>query len=121
LPAALGDFRTDDAGGRFALRHDTLTLALVQFVTCGSRVWPSSRDRAVSLAVIERAGADDSVARCAVGGIAYTDSGGCAKVRAPSHAAVIFSMEACSPGARARETLSARALSGCALIARRGV
>ncbi|WP_408514573.1 DMT family transporter [Paraburkholderia sediminicola] len=104
--------------GRFALRHDTLTLALVQFVTCGFACLAVGLViEPVSLAVIERAAPTILYGGALSVGIAYTIQVVAQKYAAPSHAAVIFSMEGVFAGWLVLgETLSARALSGCALM-----
>ncbi len=108
--------------GRFALRHDTLMLALVQFVTCGLVCLVIGLViEPVSLAVIKRA-APTILYGGAVGrvGIAYTIQVVAQKHATPSHAAVIFSMEgvfaALAGWLVLGETLSARALFGCTLM-----
>ncbi|WP_408504902.1 DMT family transporter [Paraburkholderia sediminicola] len=107
--------------GRFALRHDTLMLALVQFVTCGFACLAVGLViEPVSLAVIERAAPTILYGGALSVGIAYTIQVVAQKYAAPSHAAVIFSMEgvfaALAGWLVLGETLSARALSGCALM-----
>lgn len=107
--------------GRFARRHDPLMLALVQFVTCGALCL------AVALACEPVRWADIARAMPTIVyggalsvGIAYTIQVIAQKDAAPAHAAVIFSMEgvfaALAGWVVLGETLSARALTGCALM-----
>ncbi|MFM0338658.1 DMT family transporter [Paraburkholderia fungorum] len=107
--------------GRFALRHDPLMLALVQFVTCGlACLLIGLAIEPVSLAVIARAAPTILYGGALSVGIAYTIQVVAQKHAAPSHAAVIFSMEgvfaAFAGWLVLGETLSARALFGCALM-----
>ncbi|MEA3128377.1 MAG: hypothetical protein QOF46_172 [Paraburkholderia sp.] len=114
--------------GRFALRHDPLMLALVQFVTCGLAclvvglaIEPVSLAiEPVSLALIERAAPTILYGGALSVGIAYTIQVVAQKHATPSHAAVIFSMEgvfaALAGWLVLGETLSARALFGCTLM-----
>ncbi|WP_035562608.1 DMT family transporter [Burkholderia sp. 9120] len=107
--------------GRFALRHDTLMLALVQFVTCGIACLAVGLVvEPVSLAVIARAAPTILYGGALSVGVAYTIQVVAAKHAAPSHAAVIFSMEgvfaALAGWLVLGETLSTRALFGCALM-----
>jgi drug/metabolite transporter (DMT)-like permease len=107
--------------GRFALRHDTLMLALVQFVTCGLVCLAIGLViEPFSLAVIERAAPTILYGGALSVGIAYTIQVVAQRHAAPSHAAVIFSMEgvfaALAGWLVLGETLSGRALFGCALM-----
>ncbi|MFM0276178.1 DMT family transporter [Paraburkholderia aspalathi] len=107
--------------GRFALRHDTLMLALVQFVTCGLVCLVVGLViEPVSLAVIERAAPTILYGGALSVGVAYTIQVVAQKYAAPSHAAVIFSMEgvfaALAGWLVLGETLTTRALFGCALM-----
>jgi len=107
--------------GRFALRHDTLMLALVQFVTCGIACLAVGLVvEPVSLAVIVRAAPTILYGGALSVGVAYTIQVVAAKHAAPSHAAVIYSMEgvfaALAGWLVLGETLSTRALCGCALM-----
>ncbi|MFL9903701.1 DMT family transporter [Paraburkholderia fungorum] len=107
--------------GRFALRHDPLMLALVQFVTCGlACLVVGLAIEPVSLAVIERAAPTILYGGALSVGIAYTIQVVAQKQATPSHAAVIFSMEgvfaALAGWLVLGETLSARALFGCTLM-----
>jgi drug/metabolite transporter (DMT)-like permease len=107
--------------GRFALRHDTLMLALVQFVTCGlACLIVGLAIEPVSLAVIERAAPTILYGGGLSVGVAYTIQVVAQKHAAPSHAAVIFSMEgvfaALAGWLVLGETLSVRALFGCVLM-----
>jgi drug/metabolite transporter (DMT)-like permease len=107
--------------GRFALRHDTLMLALVQFVTCGvTCLAVGLAVEPVSLAVIARAAPTIAYGGALSVGVAYTIQVVAQKYAAPSHAAVIFSMEgvfaALAGWLVLGETLSTRAMFGCALM-----
>ncbi|MFL9904898.1 DMT family transporter [Paraburkholderia sp. RL17-337-BIB-A] len=107
--------------GRFALRHDPLMLALVQFVTCGlACLVVGLAIEPVSLVVIERAAPTILYGGALSVGIAYTIQVVAQKHATPSHAAVIFSMEgvfaALAGWLVLGETLSARALFGCTLM-----
>ncbi|REG60259.1 drug/metabolite transporter (DMT)-like permease [Paraburkholderia sp. BL6669N2] len=107
--------------GRFALRHDTLMLALVQFVTCGlACLVVGLAIEPISLAVIVRAAPTILYGGALSVGVAYTIQVVAQKHAAPAHAAVIFSMEGVFAALAAwvvlGETLSARALFGCALM-----
>ncbi len=107
--------------GRFALRHDTLILALVQFVTCGVVCLAIGLAiEPLSLVVLERAAPTILYGGALSVGVAYTIQVVAQKHAAPSHAAVIFSMEgvfaAFAGWLVLGETLSARALFGCALM-----
>jgi drug/metabolite transporter (DMT)-like permease len=107
--------------GRFALRHGTLMLALVQFVTCGlACLVVGLAVEPFSLAVIARAAPTILYGGALSVGIAYTIQVVAQKHAAPSHAAVIFSMEGVFAALAAwlvlGETLTARALFGCALM-----
>ncbi|MCX4159363.1 MULTISPECIES: DMT family transporter [Paraburkholderia] len=107
--------------GRFALRHDTLMLALVQFVTCGLVCLAIGLViEPVSLAVIERAAPTILYGGALSVGVAYTIQVVAQKYAAPAHAAVIFSMEgvfaALAGWLVLGETLTTRALFGCALM-----
>jgi drug/metabolite transporter (DMT)-like permease len=107
--------------GRFALRHDTLMLALVQFVTCGLVcLLVGLVIEPLSLATIVRAAPTILYGGALSVGIAYTIQVVAQQHAAPSHAAVIFSMEgvfaALAGWLVLDETLTARALFGCALM-----
>jgi drug/metabolite transporter (DMT)-like permease len=107
--------------GRFALRHDTLMLALVQFVTCGvTCLAVGLAVEPVSLAVLARAAPTIAYGGALSVGVAYTIQVVAQKYAAPSHAAVIFSMEgvfaALAGWLVLGETLSTRAMFGCALM-----
>lgn len=107
--------------GRFARGRDPLVLAFVQFVTCGllclcvALVWEPIR-----LAAIERALPAILYGGALSVGIAYTIQVIAQRDAAPAHAAVIFSMEgvfaALGGWLVLHETLSPRALVGCALM-----
>jgi drug/metabolite transporter (DMT)-like permease len=107
--------------GRFARRHDTLMLALVQFVVCGTVcLLIGLVIEPVSLAVIKRAAPTIAYGGALSVGVAYTIQVVAQRYAAPSHAAVIFSMEGVFAALAAwlvlNETLSERALIGCALM-----
>lgn len=107
--------------GRFALRHDTLMLALVQFVTCGlACLLVGLAVEPISLAVLTRAAPTILYGGALSVGVAYTIQVVAQRHAAPSHAAVIFSMEgvfaALAGWLVLGETLTARALCGCALM-----
>jgi drug/metabolite transporter (DMT)-like permease len=107
--------------GRFARRHDTLMLALVQFVVCGTVcLLIGLVIEPVSLAVIKRAAPTIAYGGALSVGVAYTIQVVAQRYAAPSHAAVIFSMEgvfaALAGWLVLNETLSERALIGCALM-----
>ncbi|OAJ54274.1 hypothetical protein A6V36_30535 [Paraburkholderia ginsengiterrae] len=107
--------------GRFALRHDTLMLAFVQFVTCGlACLLVGLVIEPLSLAAIVRAAPTIVYGGALSVGVAYTIQVVAQQHAAPSHAAVIFSMEgvfaAIAGWLVLGETLSARALFGCALM-----
>lgn len=102
-------------------RHDTLILALVQFVTCGVVCLAIGLEiEPLSLVVLERAAPTILYGGALSVGVAYTIQVVAQKHAAPSHAAVIFSMEgvfaAFAGWLVLGETLSARALFGCALM-----
>jgi drug/metabolite transporter (DMT)-like permease len=107
--------------GRFALRHDTLMLALVQFVVCGIVcLLVGLVIEPVSFAMIKRAAPTIAYGGALSVGVAYTLQVVAQRYAAPSHAAVIFSMEgefaALAGWLVLNETLSERALTGCALM-----
>ncbi|HEY2605830.1 DMT family transporter [Paraburkholderia sp. RL18-103-BIB-C] len=107
--------------GRFALRHDTLMLALVQFVTCGvACLVVGLVIEPVSLAVLTRAAPTILYGGALSVGVAYTIQVVAQRYAAPSHAAVIFSMEGVFAALAGLlvldETLTARSLFGCALM-----
>ncbi|WP_118181986.1 DMT family transporter [Paraburkholderia phosphatilytica] len=107
--------------GYFARRLDPLALSLVQFVVCGVICLAIALAiEPVNLAVIA-AGAPTVLYGGALSvGIGYTIQVVAQKDAAPAHAAVIFSMEgvfaALSGWIVLGETLSSRALFGCALM-----
>ncbi|SDQ13942.1 Permease of the drug/metabolite transporter (DMT) superfamily [Paraburkholderia fungorum] len=107
--------------GRFAQRHDTLMLALVQFVVCGlACLVVGLVIEPVSLTVIKRAAPTIAYGGALSVGVAYTIQVVAQRYAAPSHAAVIFSMEGVFAALAGwfvlGETLSERALIGCALM-----
>ncbi|CAB3780078.1 hypothetical protein LMG28688_00960 [Paraburkholderia caffeinitolerans] len=105
----------------YAPRHDPLLLSIVQFVACGLvclvigvAVEPMHLDSIVRAAPAILYGGALSV------GVAYTIQVVAQRDAAPAHAAVIFSMEgvfaAIAGWIALGETLSTRALVGCALM-----
>ncbi|WP_429408079.1 DMT family transporter [Paraburkholderia sp. MM5482-R1] len=107
--------------GRFAARHDTLMLALAQFVTCGLVCLSIGLAiEPVSAAVIARAAPTIAYGGALSVGVAYTIQVVAQRYAAPSHAAVIFSMEgvfaAFAGWLVLGETLTTRALFGSALM-----
>nr|WP_028203425.1 DMT family transporter [Paraburkholderia nodosa] len=107
--------------GHYAPRHDPLALSIVQFVACGVVCL------AIGLACEPLRAAD--IVRAAPTilyggalsvGIGYTLQVVAQRDAAPAHAAVIFSMEgvfaALAGWAALGETLTSRALAGCALM-----
>ena len=107
--------------GHYAPRHDPLVLSIVQFVACGLVclvigvvVEP------VQLASIVRAAPAILYGGALSVGVAYTIQVVAQRDAAPAHAAVIFSMEgvfaALAGWIALGETLSGRALVGCALM-----
>ncbi|WP_133649527.1 DMT family transporter [Paraburkholderia flava] len=107
--------------GRFARRHDPLSLALVQFVTCGVICLAIAvACEPLRLGDIVRAAPSILYGGALSVGIAYTIQVVAQKDAAPAHAAVIFSMEgvfaALAGWLVLGETLSARAFVGCALM-----
>lgn len=107
--------------GRFARRHDPLMLALIQFVTCGVICLTIGVViEPLDLATLQRAAPTLLYGGVLSVGIAYTIQVVAQKDAAPSHAAVIFSMEgvfaALAGWLVLGETLTARAMFGCALM-----
>ena len=109
------------AVGNFARRHDPLVLAFLQFVACGVLCL------AVGLVVepVSVAMLHDALPTLLYGGllsvgVGYTLQVVAQRDAAPAHAAVIFSMEgvfaAVAGWAALGETLTLRALVGCALM-----
>ncbi|KVR62954.1 multidrug DMT transporter permease [Burkholderia cepacia] len=109
------------AVGHFARRHDPLVLAFLQFLVCGVACL------AVGLAVEPVSGAmlRGALPTLLYGGllsvgVGYTLQVVAQRDAAPAHAAVIFSMEgvfaALAGWAALGETLTLRALVGCALM-----
>jgi len=107
--------------GHYAPRHDPLALSIVQFVACGLvclvigvAVEP------VHLANVVRAAPAILYGGALSVGVAYTIQVVAQRDAAPAHAAVIFSMEgvfaALAGWIALGETLSGRALVGCALM-----
>jgi drug/metabolite transporter (DMT)-like permease len=107
--------------GRFARERDPLVLAFVQFATCGmlclgvALVWEP-----IHLAALSRALPAILFGGVLSVGIGYTIQVFAQRDAAPAHAAVIFSMEgvfaALAGWLVLHETLSPRALVGCALM-----
>jgi drug/metabolite transporter (DMT)-like permease len=107
--------------GRFARRHDPLSLALVQFVTCGAICLAIAvACEPLRLGDIVRAAPSILYGGALSVGVAYTIQVVAQKDAAPAHAAVIFSMEgvfaALAGWLVLGETLSTRAFAGCALM-----
>jgi drug/metabolite transporter (DMT)-like permease len=105
----------------YAPRHDPLVLSVVQFVTCGAACL------AVGLAyeplhveILMRAAPAILYGGALSVGVGYTIQVVAQRDAAPAHAAVIFSMEgvfaALAGWVALGETLTTRALAGCALM-----
>ncbi len=107
--------------GYFARRHDPLLLALVQFVSCGVVCLAIAfAIEPVRLADIVRSASTILYCGALSVGVAYTIQVVAQRDAAPSHAAVIFSMEgvfaAIAGWLVLGETLSTRAMFGGALM-----
>ena len=107
--------------GRYARRHDPLVLALAQFVACGLACTAIALAvEPVRLADIVRAGPTILYGGALSVGVGYTIQVVAQRDAAPAHAAVIFSMEgvfaALAGWLALGETLTPRALAGCALM-----
>jgi drug/metabolite transporter (DMT)-like permease len=107
--------------GRYARRHDPLVLALVQFVACGLACCAVALAiEPIRLADIVRAAPTIVYGGALSVGIGYTIQVVAQRDAAPAHAAVIFSMEgmfaAFAGWLVLGETLTPRALTGCALM-----
>ncbi|OMZ06025.1 multidrug DMT transporter permease [Burkholderia pseudomallei] len=109
------------AVGHLVRRHDPLVLSFMQFVVCGALCL------ALGLAIepLDRATLTRALPTLLYGGllsvgVGYTLQVVAQRDAAPAHAAVIFSMEgvfaAIAGWAALGETLSLRALAGCALM-----
>lgn len=107
--------------GHYAPRHDPLALSIVQFVACGVACLAIAIGfEPLRLADIERAAPAILYGGALSVGVGYTIQVVAQRDAAPAHAAVIFSMEgvfaAIAGWAALGETLSTRALVGCALM-----
>ncbi len=107
--------------GHYAPRHDPLALSIVQFVVCGLVcLVVGVAFEPMHLADLARAAPAILYGGALSVGVGYTFQVVAQRDAAPSHAAVIFSMEgvfaAIAGWAVLGETLSARALVGCALM-----
>jgi drug/metabolite transporter (DMT)-like permease len=106
---------------RFARQHDPLALSLVQFVACGAiSLVVAVFVEPISLASIHAAMPVILYGGALSVGVAYTIQVVAQKRASPAHAAVIFSMEglfaALAGWLVLGETLSLRAIFGCALM-----
>ncbi|UEP52024.1 DMT family transporter [Burkholderia ambifaria] len=109
------------AVGHFAKRHDPLVLACLQFVTCGALCLAAGLViEPVSVAMLRSALPTLLYGGLLSVGVGYTLQVVAQRDAAPAHAAVIFSMEgvfaAIAGWAALGETLTLRALVGCALM-----
>lgn len=109
--------------GHYAPRHDPLALSIAQFVACGAvclAIGLATEPLPLSLADIARAAPTILYGGALSVGVGYTLQVVAQRDAAPAHAAVIFSMEgvfaALAGWAALGETLTARALGGCALM-----
>ncbi len=107
--------------GHYAPRHDPLALSIVQFVACGAACLVVAIGfEPLRLTDIARAAPAIIYGGAMSVGVGYTIQVVAQRDAAPAHAAVIFSMEgvfaAIAGWAALGETLSARALVGCALM-----
>jgi drug/metabolite transporter (DMT)-like permease len=107
--------------GRYARRHDPLTLALVQFVACGLACGAAALAlEPVRVADIVRAAPTIVYGGALSVGVGYTIQVVAQRDAAPAHAAVIFSLEgmfaALAGWLVLGETLTPRAVAGCALM-----
>ncbi len=107
--------------GHYAPRHDPLALSIVQFIACGAACLAVAIGfEPLRLADIARAAPAIIYGGAMSVGVGYTIQVVAQRDAAPAHAAVIFSMEgvfaAIAGWAALGETLSARALVGCALM-----
>ncbi|RKU03501.1 EamA/RhaT family transporter [Burkholderia sp. Nafp2/4-1b] len=109
------------AVGHFAKRHDPLVLAFLQFVTCGAVcIVAGLAIEPVSVAMLQNALPTLLYGGLLSVGVGYTLQVVAQRDAAPAAAAVIFSMEgvfaAIAGWAALGETLTLRALLGCALM-----
>ncbi|SMF99429.1 DMT family transporter [Burkholderia singularis] len=109
------------AVGRFARRHDPLVLSFMQFAVCGTLcLLLGLAIEPVSVTALEHALPTVLYGGLLSVGVGYTLQVVAQRDAAPAHAAVIFSMEgvfaAIAGWAVLGETLSVRALLGCALM-----
>ncbi|WP_322055355.1 DMT family transporter [Paraburkholderia bannensis] len=107
--------------GHYAPRHDPLALSIVQFIACGAACLAVAIGfEPLRLADIARAAPAILYGGAMSVGVGYTIQVVAQRDAAPAHAAVIFSMEgvfaAIAGWAALGETLSTRALVGCALM-----
>jgi drug/metabolite transporter (DMT)-like permease len=107
--------------GHYAPRHDPLALSIVQFIACGAACLVVAIGfEPLRLADIARAAPAILYGGAMSVGVGYTIQVVAQRDAAPAHAAVIFSMEgvfaAIAGWAALGETLSTRALTGCALM-----
>jgi len=107
--------------GHYAPRHDPLVLSIAQFVTCGVTCLAIGLAcEPVQLASLVRAAPTILYGGALSVGVGYTIQVVAQRDAAPAHAAVIFSMEgvfaAIAGWAAFGETLTPRALVGCALM-----
>ncbi|WP_233865027.1 DMT family transporter [Paraburkholderia adhaesiva] len=107
--------------GHYAPRHDPLVLSVMQFVTCGVVCLAIGLAcEPVQLASLLRAAPTILYGGALSVGVGYTIQVVAQRDAAPAHAAVIFSMEgvfaALAGWAVLGETLTPRALVGCALM-----
>jgi drug/metabolite transporter (DMT)-like permease len=107
--------------GHYAPRHDPLVLAIAQFVTCGVACLAIGLAyEPVQLASLLRAAPTILYGGALSVGVGYTIQVVAQRDAAPAHAAVIFSMEgvfaALAGWIALGETLTPRALAGCALM-----
>lgn len=105
----------------YAPRHDPLALSIAQFVACGAVCLAIGLAcEPLRLADVVRAAPTILYGGALSVGVAYTLQVVAQRDAAPAHAAVIFSMEgvfaAIAGWAALGETLTARALGGCALM-----
>ncbi|HEY4804005.1 MAG TPA: DMT family transporter [Paraburkholderia sp.] len=107
--------------GHYAPRHDPLALSIVQFVACGVVCLAIGLAcEPLRVADIVRAAPTILYGGALSVGVGYTLQVVAQRDAAPAHAAVIFSMEgvfaALAGWAALGETLTPRALAGCALM-----
>ncbi|WP_028229547.1 DMT family transporter [Paraburkholderia ferrariae] len=107
--------------GHYAPRHDPLVLSIVQFVACGAACLAIGLAcEPLQLASLLRAAPAILYGGALSVGVGYTIQVVAQRDAAPAHAAVIFSMEgvfaALAGWLALGETLTPRALMGCALM-----